>query len=246
MGERERLRRANPERTGPIRDWSKLYQTPSPQDSANRPPNSLVNGFGRQSEETSEAALRGVELGYRIVDKHIREGHSAAQCHQRDTAASQTEERGGITQTDADKVIDRTFRAISDLLPLWRDLFNSVVTSGLLRIPSPGPNSGYSPGNAPAEAGVVDIELASPRPARVTLALQPGHDCRRLVVRGLHAIDPQKASVTNVEFSPAVAGQRACMRIRVSADHPSGVYTGVVVDKDSEQPCGTLTVRISD
>jgi hypothetical protein len=221
-----------------------LYRTSDSFDSRNHELNSLANGDAGQADRTNEAAYRGVELGYRIVDKHIREGRSAAQRHQRTSGTSRTADSGGITETDTERIIERTFRAISDLLPLWRELLNSIAAASFLRMSSMSPNAGAPAHNARAEECSVAVELTSPRPTRVTVALQRGYDRRSLVVRGLHAIDPHKPSITDVDFLPALSGERACLRIRLSENQPPGVYAGIVADKESEEPCGTLTIRI--
>jgi hypothetical protein len=243
MGQRERLKRANPQRTEPIRDWSNMYRTSEPLDSGDLQLNPLGNGSSNQAE-SSEAAHRGVELGYTVLDKHIREGHSAAQQHRR-SSVFQAAERAGLAQADTDKIIERTFRAISDLLPLWRELLNSVVAASLVRTSSRDQNGAAATSKSASDTGAVAVELSSPRPVRVTIALTPGYESRVLVMGGLHAVDSQKPSIEDVDFIPARSGQRGCMRIRVSADQPSGVYAAVVLDKESEEPCGTLTIRIA-
>src|SRR5438128_6977170 len=73
MTTKKRVRRPEPDRTGPIRNWSALFGAPparAPEDegAAEARPTSL-----------GEAVSRSVELGYRVVDEYVRQGQRAAQ-----------------------------------------------------------------------------------------------------------------------------------------------------------------------
>lgn len=244
MRQRERLRRADPERTGPIHDWSKLYRADDSFDSRKPELDTLTNGNHGQPPGVSEAAYRGVELGYQVVDKHIREGRAAAQRCQR-TGSAQTTRRDAMDEIDAERIIERAFRAISDLLPVWRDVLNSIAAATFSRTSSTSANPGPPVRNELSAECAVAVELTAARPTRVTLALPRGYAQIPLVVGALHALDPDKPPVTGIDFIPACSGERACVRIRLPSDQPPGVYAGILADKESEEPCGTLTIRIT-
>src|SRR5258708_12418505 len=76
MKDRKRLHRADPARTVPVRNFSKLFRSNS------------VNGSGpakaAQPDAPRDAAditppAEGVELAYSVIDKYIAEGRRAAQ-----------------------------------------------------------------------------------------------------------------------------------------------------------------------
>jgi hypothetical protein len=101
---------------------------------------------------------------------------------------------------------------------------------------SPPPAAG---GNA---ARPVIQRISSRKPIEVMLsplaagAALPG-------IAGLHALDPNMPSIRQVGFSPRPDGALE-LRIDVPDDQPEGVYTGAVIDPDSLQALGTLTVRV--
>jgi hypothetical protein len=249
MSDHERLRRPDPARTEPIRDWSDLYRKSDP-----RPPEPAADGAGGQARSPvtslEEAINHGVEAGYRVIGEHIRRGQSAAQQFNPHPANSVPRpDNSQIRQDDIQKLLERIFQSFSDLVPFWVELFNTVATSGLSRVsaamqraPSDGKAADAGVNSAPPAA--MEIEVMSARPARVSLDLHPGTAQMPLASHGLRAIDPAKPPLTDIEFVRGHIGQACCVKIRVAEDQPAGTYTGVVVDRNSGEPRGTLTVRI--
>jgi hypothetical protein len=90
----------------------------------------------------------------------------------------------------------------------------------------------------------VSIELLSTQPIEVSLDLPPNSDGRRLHVLGLHAVDSDKPALTDIAFSPDMSDGRRKLRVFVSASQPAGSYSGVIVDRETGEVCGTLTVRV--
>ncbi len=245
MSDRERLRRPDPARTEPIRDWSDLYRT----SDSRQPPEAAADPVRTTLASLEDAINRGVEVGYRVIDEHIRRGQSAAQQFNPNPANSVPPDNSQIRQDDIQKLLERIFQSFSDLVPFWVELFNTVAASGLSRVNAavqraPSDNkAGETPAHA-ARSGRIAIEVTSARPARVTLDLDPNTGLSPLVSHGLRAVDPAKPALTDIEFVAGHDGEPGCVRIRVAEDQPAGIYTGVVMDRYSGEPHGTLTVRV--
>jgi hypothetical protein len=145
------------------------------------------------------------------------------------------------------EMITQGVRFYSSLAPLWAGFVNSMATSaGVLNTsttaplaPAPIPRGAYITGAAP-----ISIEIASARMARVTIDLAPQASVTNLATTGLHALEPGRSPLTDIMFMIDASANRPVVRIRVPDHQPAGVYNGVVVDKHSGDPRGTLTVRI--
>lgn len=237
MSQRRRLRRKDPERTEPIRDWSNLYR-----QADSWPPRSPLNDpasdDGVHDGRSRDGVTHGVELGYRVIEEQLRQGQAAAR-----HLNSRGPAPGAASRNDLGKIVERLLRYYTDLVPMWADLVNSVAASAPQRAAAyPGANNGAS-----AEAGgAVSVEIASARPARVTLDLRPHAARLGLVTHGLRAMDAAKPPLTDISFEPARDNGRGCLRVRVPDAQPSDIYTGVLIDRDSGEPCGTLSVRIAE
>src|SRR2546425_1465148 len=99
MSDHPRIKRKDPVRSAPIRDWSNMFRSPDAQ-AAGAPsadatagglrmnesaPNGAVNGTAAVSTPAapaaslSEEARVGIETAYRVIDEHLQEGRRAAQ-----------------------------------------------------------------------------------------------------------------------------------------------------------------------
>jgi hypothetical protein len=64
-------------------------------------------------------------------------------------------------------------------------------------------------------------------------------------IGGLHALDPAAPPIRGVLFRLRAGGGLE-MTLQVADDQPAGAYCGTVVDGVSQQPIGTLSVRVLD
>ena len=121
MAVRKRLRRKDPARTAPLRDFSTLYRRPdrlkTGAAAANSPP----------PRETPTAApnkgplAEGVELAYQVIEKHIVDGRRTAE---------QFNKHSYGTRVGTDSVLDlleRMIRFQSEILPLWVEALGTIV-----------------------------------------------------------------------------------------------------------------------
>ena len=193
---------------------------------------------------------RSVDLGYRVVEDYIRQGQKAAErmssgTYGPDALAGDVRELGM-----------RMARYASEFMAVWFDFMERAAAGGSMpwgpappvapdgasTAPAPVPPRGTAPDGA--ERTRVRVEVASPWPTEVALDLQPDAARRPLVVHALRAIEPDKPRIDAVSFHGGSAEAPATVRIRVPAEQPPGVYSGLIVDQETAAPAGTLSVRV--
>lgn len=249
-----RLRRADPERTSPIRDWSTLYRSADSwgkNDSAT-PPLAVENA--NHDEAPPDPVSHGVTLGYQVIEEHIRQGQRIAQ--QINNRAYNLKSTG----SEARGLIEQLVRDATNMLSLWFNLMGSLTNHwDLARSSSrPGYNDRFSRDdttprqNAPQveepilRGTTVSVEISAPGPTQVTLTLSPRAEQLFLATPGLHAMSTEKPPLTDITFLPGLAGNPAQLRIGVPDGHPPDLYTGVLIDRATGLPQGILSVRITD
>jgi hypothetical protein len=239
MSERKRLHRADPARTAPIRDFSKLYSRPE-----------TTNGAAAAKPSSSEKPrpvaaasplAEGVELAYSVIEKYIAEGRRTAEGLS--TQPYATRAANGNLQD----ILERMLLVQAEILPLWVEMLATLVKVEPLR-------NGYATatgarphanGTNPAPTAV-PIEVASIRPVQVSVELVPNSDTQSLVALALSSVARGKPPLTQVSFVRDKAKGRVKLRVQIPDKQPAGTYAGVVVDRDSGEARGTLSVRLED
>ncbi|WP_428265568.1 hypothetical protein [Haliangium sp.] len=265
MADRTRLRRQDPTRTQPIRDWSTLLRRPGAWgEPAGDPGQAAPLGRDRDGQAVDDPVAYGVELGYRVVDEHIRQGQRVAA--ELRSGSYVLADAGG----DLQELTARTLRYAGELATMWIEVLGSLASrgAGFGIDPSgadpggradPGARSGPassarshtgstsspSTGTAAGEPDRgVDVAVAIDTPARVSVHLDAGARAAALVTHGLRSVSADSEPLTQIEFETDATGA-VSVRIRVPAGQPPGCYSGVVVDRDSGRPHGLLTVDIA-
>jgi hypothetical protein len=231
MNDQQRLHRDDPERTDPIRHWSKLYRQDDSWGSQASSANASPRHTPPPNETTDDAISQGVKLGYQVIEEHIRQGQRVAQ-----------------------QFNTRSY----NLLSLWFNLMTSLTgnvdfsrqfarsTSN----PSPPASNGTSPPKASStedatERGTaVSIEILSSCPTQVTFNLSPQAERLFLATPGLHTINADKPPLTDITFIPALENNPANLRIRIPDHQPPDLYSGVLIDRNTGLPQGTLSIRV--
>jgi hypothetical protein len=240
MNDRERIKRPEPERAGPMRRWS-LFGTGDA-------------SAGRTSDGTSDPPLsdvisRSVDIGYRVVDDYIRQGQRAAERMSRRAYGPET------FTSDAQELSARMMKYTSDLFATWFEFMEVMIAGGAARavttagaVPPPpsraAPVGPAAPSAVAADHARVKVEIASPWPTEVSLDLRPATAGGSLVVHALRAVDPEKPRIDDVVLTPASADEPATLRIRIPVIQPAGVYNGLILDERTSRPAGTLSVRV--
>jgi hypothetical protein len=89
------------------------------------------------------------------------------------------------------------------------------------------------------------VEVVSRQRARIDLRLDPEARAAHLRVHALHAPGPDAPPLTAIGFHAEPAHGTLVLDVRIPDRQPPGLYSGVVVDAETNDPGGTLTVRIA-
>ena len=241
MSKRKRPHRKDPARSGPIRNFADLYRQP---DRANGNQNSEGGTSTAQTRSKvpgSEQLSEGVGLAYRVIEKYISDGRTAAQ------QLSPQSYRGGTPTQPLQQLVDRMLRYQAEMLPLWLDLFGSLSRVDSFRAGPPTPPKVRATNNhAAASSGNVSIEVTSRRPVEVSVDVDNDSTMAALVTPGLYALDQRKPGLTDVRFVPGNGRKRGKLSIKIKDRQPAGSYSGVMVDPRSGETRGILSVRIAN
>lgn len=225
MVQKDRLRRPDPGRTKPIRS-NHLGNPGSPRAGPDA-------GKARQGPaaraSVNDVVGHTVDLGYKVVEEHIRQGRRAAE-HIRSGAYS-----AGHAQEDVKNLIGRVLKVSKELGVVWFDLLSAALGDARLL-------SALAGTDAAAETNVA-IEVRSSRPTQVTLDLRPPSARFAPSVPSLRAADDKIRPLTGIRFKVG-ADKAPVLVVDVPEGQAPGTYTGAVVDSHTHEPGGTLVVRI--
>jgi hypothetical protein len=244
MGTSERLHRTDAQRTEPLRHAATYLREPGP--------GGADGGEAAGPDTEADSVAHGVRLGYKVIEEQILQGQRLAQ-----RLGKATEGLGGAGSGEVNALIERVLGLYKDVGRLCVDAVESVARNQALRSgfaraaasaasaakAAPGP--GAKSRGAEAPAGMrFSVEVASRRRAQVTLDL--GLSAAAFVprVHALHAADASIPALTTVSFELDPALPEPMLRIQVPDTQPPATYTGVVVDGASNEPRGTVSVRL--
>jgi len=242
MSYSKRLHRDDPVRTGPIRNFSGLYQSNYSDGHSSNSSSSASSKNGAPADGRERSQDEGIGLAYRVIEKHIRDGKKNAERFN-----DQPYNARPITD-GFPELLERTIRYQNELLPLWLQALGSAVRIDSLRMPNtPGPFT-RPESNNPASHGskAISLEIASARPVQVSLDLREHSEALPLISLGLRAVDENKPPLNDISFAPATTRGAIRLRISVPDSHPPGTYSGVIVNRDSGETLGTLSISIAE
>lgn len=234
MGKRERLQRPDPERTEPIRNAATYLRDPTSDDGAKS------KSSQPDSSETTDALAHGVKLGYKVIEEQILQGQRLAQ--RLGKAAGKTSATGS---GEIGALIERVLHLYKDMGTLCFDAVETLARSPALRsgISRAWQGTAESESAPDSDTGFA-IEVASTRRTQVTLDLRrrPGRFIP--LVHALHAADPTIPPLTGVRFKMEPASPAPMLQVEIPDTQLPATYTGVVVDSTTNEPRGTLCVRL--
>ncbi len=240
MGDGKRLHRDDPGRTGPIRDFSSgLYHEYSG-GGAPKTPGAGASGAQNGNQQSRNET---VGLAYRIIEKHISDGkRNAGNFNARPYALR--------TVTDGfQELAERTLRFQTEMLPLWLEVMGSAIRIDPARMPYGPPGVARYPesnGAERSESKSISLAISSSRPAQVSIDLREGSQKLALTTLGLRAVEPDKPVLNDVSLEPETPGAGLRLRIAIPENHPAGTYSGVIVNRETGEVRGTLSVRIAE
>jgi hypothetical protein len=239
MKDRKRLHRADPARTAPVRNFSKLYRSNSVNESG--PAKAAQPGAQRDAADITPPA-EGVELAYSVIDKHIAEGRRAAEGFSNQAYTTR------VPSDNLQVLVERMLRFQSEMIPLWIETLATLVKVDPSRNGhAPGTDARpQSNGGPNGETMAVSIEVVSLRPVQVSVELRPNSESQSLVALGLSSVDQRKPMLKDVSLGPDEVVGRVKLRLRIPESQPPGTYSGVIVNRETGETRGTLSVRIAD
>lgn len=237
MSERKRLRRPQPARTSPIRNFSTLLKT-----SNGKPQVGATAGEPDRGTDSDDAVAAGVKLGYSVIEDQILKGQRVAQ---------QLNERlygREPGSTDVADIYQRLLRFSSDLGSLYLELLDTVARSAnvdqLFRSRAAPDGTGPA-AESPVAASGIGIAVEALRPVEVTFNAWSTQCEGELLPQPLRALDPSLEPLTDVRFEYA-DGKPIRLRVVVSSGQSPGTYTGLIVDSETNDAKGSLSVHIAD
>ena len=99
-------------------------------------------------------------------------------------------------------------------------------------------------GAARGAGGGFALDIRCSRRTQVTLDLRWRGGVGAPRVHALHAADPALPPLTDVRFTIDAAQPEPVLQLVIADEHPAATYTGVVVDGSTNEPRGTLSVRL--
>jgi hypothetical protein len=206
---------------------------------------------------------RGVDLGYQVIEEYMRQGQDFAR------AAWSSSPVGEALGADPRRLTERMFQYASDLASTWLEYTQMTMAGAPLGRPAPTPGqrrpegavggfdidgpppSQPSPGTdgrqgaAALDAPVVALDIASKRRVQVTADLRPSAGRGTLMAHDLRAANPALPRIGGVKVAREDDGTLV-VRVVIPDDCPAAIYSGLIVDEESNLPRGTLSVRVFD
>jgi hypothetical protein len=245
---RERLHRPDLERTEPVRNAAAYLRDPGSAEG--------VQSKSKQpgSRDTADGAVgHGVKLGYKVIEEQIRKGQLLAQ------RLGKAHKVNGTGSGEIGVLIERTLHLYKDMGALYFDALETVARSPALKTAISSVWNGKTKAPAPVQteteteikpnsdtgmgAGFA-IEVASTRRTQVTLDLRSSPKGFTPQVHALHAADPKIAPLIGVRFRMEPGLPTPALQVVIQDAQPPATYTGVVVDSATNEPHGTLCVRL--
>ena len=244
-------------RSKPIRSWSKAFGGASAAKTAKAANTTRTTKSAKSTQSAASAngtVADGVRLGYRVIDDYLKKGQEAAQS---------LGGAGGDTlkaaSTEVQRLTQRMFQYASDLASAWMELVQTMTATGLANGEASAKNGEPRPAAGGEEAApqerqpagdsadqpcAVSLEIESSQPTETTIDLRRRAIDQPADVQPLSSDDPAAPRITGVSIAALPKAGRVLVRVRVPPTQPTGVYRGLIIDRTSNLPCGTLAIRV--
>jgi hypothetical protein len=205
--------------------------------------------------DAREAGYRTINDAYRLIDEYVRQGQRMAENMWLPLNGPEADDKGQF------KAPDRFMRAMSDMTLAWVELMQQWTTN-VQSTPSQaatGEASPFTAGRVTRERGEPPV-AASPDAGSASRALRVAVECRGRVEVSVHLADATTLAslvpselrpfgakappITGVSLDVASSADAPVLRIRVPDDQPAGAYNGLLVERGSERPRGTVSLLV--
>lgn len=236
MNETERLHRPELARDRPIRDFMSYVRN----GGAGEPPDPAPRDKGT-TDSIDDSVAHGVKLGYSVIEEQMRQGERLAERLRPAQAGARAQ------PLDFNALIERALNVYKDLGALALAAAETLARTSSLRTDGERASRGAAAADAaPASAGGMQFVLELKSTRRVTVRLDARPRSERFVphVHALHAMNPGAPPLTSVRFEVDAGSFAPVLRIDIDDALPADAYSGLLVDSATNEPCGTLSVRI--
>ena len=223
----DRLVRADPERTKPIRNVSHHLRHSSLIRRGDTP---MTDNTTKPQPRTANSIIGdAVSRGYKVIEEQINQGRDAAERFRAGTYNT------ADAEADVKKLVNRVLDLVKDLGTAGFELAAATIRPG---VPPQEPSGKPSPSQSPA----VTIETHSTRPTQVSYKLTPPSTRFVPSVPALYSKDPAVPPLRDTKLE--LRDDRPILVIRIPNDQPLGTYAGAIVDMDTNQAGGFVSVSI--
>jgi hypothetical protein len=210
-----------------------VLQSESPTEERQQESQERVSGEQRRSDFLSDTVAQGARLGYAVIQEQLRQGQLIAQ--------QWTQGKRPGNGFDVAALLQRTMHLSTDLGALLFDVTSAITRTG--NGDARRADSASAPSAGVAASGVANarlsVEIETRGHTKVTLDLSASAIEGHLHVPALYSLDGESPPLTRIEFDGLA------LRIQIPEEQPSGTYSGVVVDRRTNEPRGTLSVLLS-
>jgi hypothetical protein len=171
-----------------------------------------------------------VSRGYKVIEDQILQGRDAAERFRAGTYNS------ADAEADVKKLVNRVMDLVKELGTAGFELAAAAIRDP--RAPPHDPHAKPSPSQGPDVA----IETHSARPVQVTCKLSPPSARFVPSVPALYSNDPNVPPLKSLRFE--LRDDRPILLVDIPDDQPLGTYAGAIVDMNTNQAGGFVSVSI--
>jgi hypothetical protein len=254
MVQKKRVKRPVLDRTEPDRRWSGVARPAGSPREARVTESAAPAPDGRAAVGRSAraASYDAVNSAYRVVDEYMRQGQRMAEEFWLPVMGG---ENGPIR--DASKVLERFMRAAGDMGMAWVEMMNPAGALPSASSQSPrgtagpftagqqarGPEGSPEPSGRPSP-GRLSVSVQSTRPVELSVDLHGAVHETDLVLKELTPVDRLLPPIQDIALEPVGADGRVTICVRVPDGQAPGVYNGILLERGTSRPKGTVSLSI--
>jgi hypothetical protein len=185
---------------------------------------------GVQTNDPGSTAVGGaigeaIKLAYSVIEDQIVQGRRAA------ADFSQGKYTNAEAEGDVRHMVNQLLNVLKQGSVITFDLLASLIVTARL---------------ADAQRAATDVEIDNRcgRPVQVNHKLVTTSPNFEPSIPALHAADRNVAPLTNVRFA-ATRDNRPMLVVNIPENQPAGTYTGVIVDRKTNEPGGFIRITVT-
>jgi hypothetical protein len=253
MGRKERVKRPVAKRTEPDRSWSGAFRPPTDADAGGAAATPGDSGPSAPTGDARAASYDAVNSAYRVVDEYLRQGQRMAEEFWLPPGG------GNSPMQDFSRLFERFLRSAGDVGTTWLEMMSKWTPPlaeqsssprgaagpfGAGRVVRQQPSSvgGVEPSSG--RSGGLSVSVESSRTFRVSVDLNRADEPGDLELAELAAPDRSLATIRDIRLEVDPSDNRVILRVCVPDGQPPGVYNGLLLERGTQRPRGTVSLSI--